>query len=439
MSVNRSDSTYDPLELLRAINPVPPGRRQELERELQPENAIQRAIQEDHGPRARAIPAPRRRNRRLVAIAAVLVLLTALAVNPALGIGERLLEWAEGDPAPERVKKAFVVHEPTELRVGRRVLERPKPPPPNLADAHLAVALDSSVGPVYLWVADGGSCMLLEIEAVPDLPDGRLNAGGGCGSGPTAERPIDAGAGATRVDGAYFNHIRGRVHSNIARLEATLSDGRNVRLRLVDGFFLAELPASTLAERVAGCEPPPEPPLTPTTREQARDPASTPCFVTAVEYRGIDVKGRLVERFRVPTLPRIKRPVEPFREAISIVLLSGQEARVEYARAEGNQMCWRLRWGQQSSGSCGPVQERRLAVGLMVSGVGKHQTVLLHGPVGSDIKRVDLVWDDGTSERLPIGSGFVLKQIDPYGKRWPSKLVGHGKSGHVIAEEEVNP
>jgi hypothetical protein len=389
--------------------------------------------------RARAIEAPRRRNRRLFAIAAVLVLLTALVVNPALGIGERLLDFVEGDPAPERVRKAFLAHEPTELRVGHRVFTRPKAPPPNLADAHLAVALDSSVGPVYLWVADGGACMLLEIEAVPDLPDGRPTAGGGCGSVPTAERPIDAGAGATRVDEAYFNYIRGRVRSNISRLEATLSDGREVELRLVEGFFLAELPASTLAEKVAGCEAPPEPPLLTRAREQTRDPASTPCFVGAVEYRGFDTNGRLVERFRVPTLPPSSTPTSPFREAISIRLFSGREARIEYARAEGNQLCWRVRWGQQTSGSCGPVDERRLPVGLMFSGGGKKQTVLLQGPVGSDIKRVDLVWDDGTTERLPIGSGFVLKQIDRYGKRWPSTLVGRGESGQVIAEDEVNP
>jgi hypothetical protein len=388
--------------------------------------------------RARAIEAPRRRRRRLLAIAAVLAILTALVVNPALGIGERLLEFVEGDPAPEGIRKAFVTHQPSELRVGHRVFTRPKPAPPNLADAHLAVALESSVGPVYLWVADGGACMLLEIDAIPDLPDGRPNAGGGCGSGPTPERPIDAGAGATRVDDVYFNHIRGRVRSNIVRLEATLSDGRKVDLRLVDGFFLAELPASTLAEKVAGCEPPPEPLLGPTTRDHIRDPAATPCFVTAVEYRGFDAKRRLVERYRVPTPPR-RRPIEPFQEAISIRLFSGREARIEYARAEGDQLCWRLHWGQQTSGSCGPVKRRRLPVGLMFSGVGRKQTVILHGPVGSDIKRIDLVWDDGTSERLPSASGFVLKQINPYGERWPTKLVGRDEAGRVIAEDEVIP
>jgi hypothetical protein len=49
--------------------------------------------------RARALGALRRRNRRLLAVAAVLVILTALVVNPALGIGERLLDFVEGDPA----------------------------------------------------------------------------------------------------------------------------------------------------------------------------------------------------------------------------------------------------------------------------------------------------------------------------------------------------
>jgi hypothetical protein len=167
--------------------------------------------------RARAIDAPRRRNRRLLAIAALIAILTVLVVNPALGIGERLLEFVEGDPAPERVRKAFLAHEPTEFRVGHRVFERPNPPPPNLADAHLAVALDSSVGPVYLWVADGGECMLLEIEAVPDLPDGRPNAGAAADPGrrpsgrltPPLARPAWTAPTSTTSEGACAPTSRG--------------------------------------------------------------------------------------------------------------------------------------------------------------------------------------------------------------------------------------
>jgi hypothetical protein len=107
--------------------------------------------------RARAIEAPRRRKRRLIAIAAVLAILTALVVNPALGIGERLLDFVEGDPAPEEIKQSMR----RTIPYGRFVLGRPVirfqgTPPPEVPRAHLAIRLDSSLGPVYLWVAPAG-------------------------------------------------------------------------------------------------------------------------------------------------------------------------------------------------------------------------------------------------------------------------------------------
>jgi hypothetical protein len=355
--------------------------------------------------RARAIDAPRRRNRRLLAIAALIAILTVLVVNPALGIGERLLDWAEGDPAPESVKEELrrqADHPP--LRVGHRVIERPKPPPPDLVDARLAVALDSSVGPVYLWMAPtsgGGACTALEITALPPMPNGRPNIGVSCQSPPTTERPIDGGQADARVGDRGLNYIRGEVHPSIVRLEVALSDGRVAPVRLVDGFFLAELPPG----------------------------------VSLAEFRGFNANGSLVERMRVPSPdpPPTLGLQERFREAASIRLNSGREARIEYARAERGRVCWRVRWGGQMSTTCSPIPGDALP-SMMVSGTGHNQTVLLHGPVGPRIARVDLIWNNGDRERLTIHDGFVLKQIDPYGARFPSKLVGRDESGRIVRE-----
>jgi hypothetical protein len=349
--------------------------------------------------RARAIEAPRRRNRRLLAIAAVLAILTALVVNPALGIGERLLDFVEGDPAPENVKRRLAEgadHPP--LRVGHRVIERPEGPKPDLVGARLAVALDSSIGKVYLWAAPTddrrGTCTALQLEGHP-------SSSGNCGTAPSADLPIvGTGAGDLADGDRSITYIQGQVRADIARLEVTLSSGRVVELRLVDGFFVAELPRG----------------------------------VRPLEYRGFDAGGSSVARLRLPDpSPHRIRPVEPYREALSIRLTSGREARLEYARAEDGRLCWRLFWGAQSSGTCGPVRKRSLP-SVMTSGTGRNQTVLLQGPVGADIARVDLVWDDGTIERLLIEQGFVLKQIDPYGARFPSKLVGRDEAGRIVRE-----
>jgi hypothetical protein len=394
--------------------------------------------------RAKSIRA-RRRNRRFLAIAAVIAVLTALVVNPALGIGERLLDFVEGDPAPENVEREFSLgaKPPPPLRVGDRVIERPvaERPPPDLADAHLAVALDSSRGPVYLWVAPmmgGGECTLLEVVEAPKPPPGLPRGGVNCGSGPPAHRPIEGGETGDRVDGEYLHLAVGQVHPRIARLELSLTDGRAVPIRLVEGFFLAELPAGTLADRVPGCKPPEMPPSILPQRAPAppaQDPEDVVCLVGVVEYRGFDASGKLVERYRVPK-PRWARPIEPFREALSIRLFSGRQAKLEYARAEHGAMCWRLIRGGQSGGTCSIVSKRSLP-SVEVSGTGEHQTVIFYGPVGSDIATVDLIWDDGSSERLRVEDGFALKQIHPDGPRFPTKLVGRDEGGRVVVERSA--
>jgi hypothetical protein len=384
--------------------------------------------------RAGAIRA-RRRNRRLLAIAAVLAILTALVVNPALGIGERLLDYVEGDPAPEAIKRQLANNHPP-LRIGHRVIERPKAPPADFVSARLAVALDSSVGPVYLWAApkeDGGACMALEIVALPRLPNGNPNTSGGCAPGPSEELPIVAGGGGSQVGDKSLSYVHGQVRRDIVRLEVTLSDGSVVELRIVDGFFLAELPWVDSDTRGADCGPEFTSPLS--TRQQ-RYPRPDRCPLKAVEYRGFDTSGALVARSRVPKPPDPPKPIEPFREAISIHLFSGRKAWIEYARAERGDLCWRVRWGSQYGGSCAPVHKGSLP-SMMGSGVGKNQTLLLLGPVGEEFARVELVWDDGTSERLRVEHGFVLKQIDPYGKRFPTKIVARDKTGRVVVERSA--
>jgi hypothetical protein len=391
--------------------------------------------------RAGAISA-RRRNRRLLAIAAALAALTALVVNPALGIGERLLDFVEGDPAPDTVKRELAEGQkpPPPLRVGERVIERPTPeqPPTDLSDAHLAVALESSRGPVYLWVdprTGGGTCTLLEVVEEPDPPAGAPRGGVNCSSGPPAERPIDAGQTGTHADGKYLSLMRGHVHPRIARVEVELSDGRVVPMRLVEGFFLAELPVGTLADRVPGCSPPEMPPsILPTRPMPKQDPADVLCLVNVIEYRGFDTSGALVERYRVPKLdPRRYEPIEAFRTALSIRLFSGKDARLDYARANGGTMCWRVFWGEMVSGTCSVVTKRSLP-SVTVIGSGEKQSVYFSGPVGSDIARVDLAWDDGSSERLRVEDGFALKQIDPHAERFPTKLVGRDENGRVVVE-----
>jgi hypothetical protein len=388
--------------------------------------------------RARAIEAPRRRNRRLLAIAAVLAILTALVVNPALGIGERLLDFIEGDPAPEEVRQSMR----RAIPYGRFVLGRPVirfqgTPPPEVPRAHLAVRLDSSVGPVYLWVAPagGGACISLEIANRPRRP-----GGAGCDPAPTRETPLANfhPGGTSRVGENALNLVYGRVLSGVVRLEADLSDGRVAELRLVEGFFLAELPVYRLAERSTGCQRDPASFYARERGEEPADPKEVSCSVVPTEFRGFDANGRLLMRHEgTPIFDPTTAPPEPYRPATSIRLRSGRFVRID---AGGG--CWRVVWDTgllnlHSGGSCSSVERRDLPSRMLYGGPVEKKLVLLHGPVGSDIARVELVWSDATSERLKLENGFVLKEIDPDAKRRPARLVGRDESGRVVAEEAV--
>jgi hypothetical protein len=343
-----------------------------------------------------------RRWSRLATVAAA-VALAGLTAASALA----LYGLVEGDPAPESVRKELQqVASPSPLRVGHRVIERPKPPPPDLVNARLAVALESSIGPVYLWTApkeDGGACWVIEITALPRLSNGRVNTAGGCSPPPSAELPIVPGGGEAGVGGESVRYVHGQVRPNIKRLQATLSDGSVVDLRLVDGFFLAELPSSQ----------------------------------DVVGYSGFDASGAVVGNERVPTPPRAPKPIEPFQEAISIRLFSGREAVIEYARTTSGGLCWRSYVDIRPPGpGCSPVQEHSLP-SLESTGVGENQRLLLLGPVGSEFAQVEIVWDDGAREPMRTLNGFGLKQLDPKGARLPVRIVGRDDAGRIVAERPV--
>jgi hypothetical protein len=175
-----------------------------------------------------------RRRLLIVALAALTLLLVA---NTAFGLGERLLEFVEGDPAPEPVRNELArgSEPPPRYTVEGHVLgePRPVPPPVELENAHLAIARQTSVGPVYLWVAPtegGGDCRLLQIPALSSGPGGQRPGSVNCHSAPTQERPIEIGWTGLNLRGRPLSYASGRVLPGIVRLELVLSDGATMRV-----------------------------------------------------------------------------------------------------------------------------------------------------------------------------------------------------------------
>jgi hypothetical protein len=68
--------------------------------------------------------------------------------------------------------------------------------------------------------------------------------------------------------------------------------------------------------------------------------------------------------------------------------------------------------------------------------------LLLWGEVGSEIEKLELRFEDGRVERLPLVEQFTLYQVDPadfvVGRR-PIALVGRNSDGTIVGERKLGP
>jgi hypothetical protein len=80
-----------------------------------------------------------------------------------------------------------------------------------------------------------------------------------------------------------------------------------------------------------------------------------------------------------------------------------------------------------------------LGVSAMNFGGGPPDGILLMvGPVGSDIARLELLYEDGRVATMPLHDGWTLYEVEPedyvVGQR-PAFLIGRNSSGKEIASK----
>ena len=353
----------------------------------------------------------RRRGRRSLAVAAIAGAVLVIA-GAAYALGVRFLA---GDPAPQAVKdEARLLNE-----VKGELIPRARTGPRVLADETRAAAvLDASTGPVYLWIAPtetGGSCHFLHVVGT-EQPDGRPNLSGGCGRFRT---PLDSMLRGTRLrSGSWLVLVYGRVERPVARVEVAVEGGpRLVPPVAAGGYFLAEIPGVGDSR------------------------------VPTLEVIGLAADGRVVARERrgrpegLPT-----RPVDPAGETPVLEILTRRTRKPIrlYAFERDGERCTVLETPGGTGSGCGQAARRPREIAVFPNQIGSAPKgmLLLWGDVGADVARLELRFEDGRVERLPLVRGWTLYQVAPAdfaaGRR-PVEVVGRDAAGEVVGRNGLGP
>jgi hypothetical protein len=188
------------------------------------------------------------RSRRRVALVAVVAAAAALLVTPAFGIGGRVLDLIQGEPAPPAVQTSFASSNEGRKHMfafaaaaGQELHDRFSPVVPG--EARGVAAIETPDGPIYLWVApteDGRQCWL--IQEGEDPATGRPYGGGSCDG-------IDR-TGSIRPDGPGWTIERPRIltmhvrvyDDAITRVDLQLEGAAAMSLPVASGHALGTMP-----------------------------------------------------------------------------------------------------------------------------------------------------------------------------------------------------
>jgi hypothetical protein len=271
--------------------------------------------------------------------------------------------------------------------------------------ARAALALETSAGPVSLWVAptrDGGSCYLVDIPALPVE-----NAGALCSARPfRADYAVRPWHTETWVGDGYLRLLGARVTPEVASVEVRFADGTSDALRPAGGFVLRELGAE-----------------------------EEPVLVIARDEHGAELRRR-----ELPGPRSVRRdlpfPIGDYRKVIELETSAGYPLTFAVAPGTNASVCGRIFYRGAQDWSCGLGPSRLEPHAVSVHLRKWKDLVLLEGSVGRAISRLEAWYADGGAGRLPIGEQYVLFEL-PRG-RTPRVLVGLDSSGAIVARRAID-
>jgi hypothetical protein len=260
--------------------------------------------------------------------------------------------------------------------------------------------LDSSVGTIYLFASPNARGVCGSIWREGDRGyQGRLNISSFCGS-----------TNQSTYMGTFDkpNLFAGHVPDNVARVAVRVA-GRIIAVPLTGRWFLAELPG----------------------------PVET--------FLSYDSNGQQVEKRAFHwQIPRgrpapIPHQVTHAREVAQIDARGGEKISLFVAKANDGGYCQIVRSDRRMSNrgcSVAVPKPRELDVGGMNFGGAPGGVLLLVGPVGSQIATLELRYQDGRVDPVPLHDGWALYEVVPadyaQGRR-PEKLIARDTNGHTVA------
>jgi hypothetical protein len=354
-------------------------------------------------------PLPLLRNRRVwYALAAAAVLL-GLLVSPAFGLGERLVDFFTGAPAPKPVKHELSfgtnvsnskVDELMHSRVNSKVLT---------GQARGLMEAATSAGLLRIWGAptsDGGLCTYMVLLGAShgwlecNTPDPKVGS-------------MIGGADARSAGGKTVRYVSGQAQEEIASVELRLADGSTRRVRMVRPFFFRALQSGEQPVALIG------------------------------RNRGGDVVERVPARLRFdPDL--VLPPTYPVGPGHELYALETEIGAITLTAAPGpdGKRCWTL--AAESSElniSCRPVPRGfEFDYGPVYNVEQTRSVVLLSGFVGPRVHSLELHFEDGDSVELERLESYFLYQVPR--SRWgkghrPTVLVARDSEGNVLKRSRV--
>ena len=380
-----------------------------LLKEFRLKDASPNGAREDARAALQTAAARQRRSRRR-AFVLLAFIAAAILAGAAYGVVHELVV---GSPAPEEVRE-----QPARFGHSAELIPVPHPDDPRLAQARVAAVLDSSAGTVYLFASPNarGLCASTWVEGDRGY-QGRLNLPTVCGN---ADQSFYAfGNHDYGMSGGHDygkNPLRlfwGRAGDSVARI-ALRFGSRAVGVPMTGRWFLAEFP---------------------------RRPD---------EFVSYDAGGRVLEqqKFQWPTghEPVAKPPhqLTPAHEVARIKARRGsEEVTLLVARASDGGYCQIVRSDRTPTNqtcSVAPPSAREIVVAGMNFGGAPGGILLLVGPVGSDIVKLELRYQNGRVATVPLHEGWALYEIEraDYAEgRRPATLIGRDASGREIASQRL--
>ena len=341
----------------------------------------------------------RRRHRRQVATSLALVAGIVLLLSPATGLGERLLDVFRGSPATPAVKRAIGVSD----AVPPPVLELLRADPAvDVTKARGVMEITTSRGPVRLWEApraDGGACAFIEVG----IDNGRAGGSEACHP-PAASSHVQISADLRPIDlqltqtDLFFAIVFGWQPG--IEVEVDWSNGSHLRLPVVDGYALVEVPH--------GAHP-----------------------QVAAAVRGATRLS--TQSFDAPA--PIPMPADSaFTTVATATAYDGTKVTLSVAVSRGKR-CVRVNAVDSSDASCGDPPSTPIGVNANL------HSAILFGEVQVPAVSLRFTFQDGDQARVPVEDGvflFAVPRAQLKEGHLPARVDAYGRDGSVLASVPIS-